>query len=37
MLRVCDGGEARARRRTRDVMNDVDPLDVRDCEREIIR
>ena len=28
MLRVCDGGEARARRRTRDVMNDVDPLDV---------
>jgi len=28
MLRVCDGGEARARRRTRDVMNDVDALNV---------
>lgn len=28
MVRACDGREARARRRTRDEMNDVDALDV---------
>jgi hypothetical protein len=28
MMRACEGGEARARRRTSDEMNDVDALDV---------
>ena len=37
MLRACDGGETRARRQTRDVMNDVDALNVGVTAREIFR